>query len=540
MTPHNKNSNNGTIISAALILGVSSLLSRIVGLYRDRVFTSTFGAGDTFDSFVVAFRIPDLIFNLVVIGALSAAFIPLFTEKMVSGKKGEEEAHRFALSILHLMSIGIGIFSICFAIFAPQIIPLIAPGFAGDKLQVTVMLSRIMAIQPILLCVSFVFSGILNSYKRFLAYALAPILYNVGIIVGAEYFVPYIGVAGLGWGVVLGALLHAGVQLPSVLRVGFTWKPVLISSSKDLLNIWRMMLPRVFGLVAQQANLFVVTILGSGLLSGSISAFHLANNVQYIPIGIFGIAFAQAAFPTLSEQFARKKLVEFRNTITKSFRYILFFVIPVSALFYLLRAQIIRVLFGHGAFNWADTTATYETFGFLVISIFAQATIPLLTRAFYAQQNTKIPVLISLGSIAINSLIAFPFAHKYGVQGLAIAFSVSTIIQLAVLLGILHVRLDGFEDKKVLVSLGKIAIATIVAALSAQLLKTPIALMVDMARFWGILTQLLGAFGGGILAYVLVCMLLKSEELEIIKRYIPKKLLLPSGTDTPRFSGLIE
>ncbi|MCE9642765.1 MAG: murein biosynthesis integral membrane protein MurJ [Candidatus Andersenbacteria bacterium] len=540
MSQTHKNSSNGMIVSAALLLGVSSLLSRIVGLVRDRVFTSTFGAGDTFDSFVVAFRIPDLIFNLVVIGALSAAFIPLFTEKMVAGKKGEEDAHRFALSILHLMGIGIGLFSVCFALFAPQIIPLIAPGFAGDKLAMTVMLSRIMALQPILLCVSFVFSGILNSYKKFFAYALAPILYNLGIIAGAVYFVPYLGVAGLGWGVVLGALLHAGVQLPSVLKVGFKWQPVLISSSKDLLQIWKMMLPRVFGLAAQQANLFIVTIIGSGLLSGSISAFHLANNVQYIPIGIFGIAFAQAAFPTLAEQFARKKRADFRHTITKSFRYIMFFVVPTSALFYLLRAQIIRVLFGHGAFNWADTTATYETFGFLVVSIFAQATIPLLTRAFYAQQNTRVPVLISLGSIAINSIIAFPFAHMYGVQGLAIAFSVSTIIQLAVLLGILHVHLDGFDDKKVLLSIGKMVVATIVAAITTQLLKTPIANMVDMQRFWGILTQLIGAFAGGILVYIIICILLRSEELEIIKRYIPRKLKLPKGTDTPRFSGLIE
>lgn len=540
MSHHRKNDSNGMIVSAALLLGVSSLLSRLVGLLRDRVFTSMFGAGDTFDSFVVAFRIPDLIFNLVVIGALSAAFIPLFTQKMVAGKRGEEDAHRFALSILHLMGIGIGIFSICFAIFAPQIIPLIAPGFSGTKLATTVMLSRIMAFQPILLCLSFVFSGILNSYKRFFAYALAPILYNLGIIIGAVFFVPVMGVAGLGWGVVFGALMHAGVQFPSVLRVGFRWKPVLISSASDLLNIWRMMLPRVFGLAAQQANLFIVTIIGSGLASGSIAAFNLANNVQYIPIGIFGIAFAQAAFPTLSEQFAKNQKIHFRHTITKSFRYIMFLVVPVSALFYLLRTQIIRVLFGHGAFSWSDTTVTYETFGFLVISIFAQATIPLLTRAFYAQQNTKIPVITSIGSIVLNTALALLFSHWYQVPGLALAFSISTIIQLAVLLGILHVRLDGFDDRKVIIALSKMVIATVVAAITTQLLKTPIASVVDMQRLWGILTQLLGAFGGGIIAYILVCILLKSEELEIIKRYIPKKLRLPSGTDTPRFSGLIE
>ncbi len=539
-TSYIHNHANGAIISAALMLGVSSLISRIVGLYRDRVFTSAFGAGDTFDAFVVAFRVPDLIFNLVVIGALSAAFIPLFTEKLVSGKGGKKDAHLFALSMLHLMSIGVGVLSICYVAFAPYIVPFIAPGFTGNKLALTIELSRIMGLQPILLCISFVFSGVLNSYKKFFAYALAPIVYNVGIIAGALFLVPVMGPSGLGWGVVLGACMHAAIQLPSIIKVGFRWKPVLISSRQDVIKIWKMMIPRVFGLAAQQTNLFIVTILGSGLLSGSIAAFHLANNVQYIPIGIFGIAFAQAAFPSLSEQYAKGQTAKFRHTITKSFRYIMFFVIPVSALFYLLRSQIIRVLFGHGAFNWEDTTVTYQTFGFLVISIFAQATIPLLTRAFYAQQNTRLPVLISLGSITLNSLIAFPFARMYGVEGLAIAFSISTIIQLAVLLGILHFKLDGFDDAKVMISVSKMVFAAIIAAVVTQILKTPIAYMVDMERFWGILTQLIGAFSGGILAYIVVCMLLKTEELEIIKRYIPRRLKIPSGTDTPRFSGLIE
>ncbi len=531
---------NGSIVSAALIIGASSLISRIVGLLRDRTFTTLFGAGDTFDAFIAAFRIPDLIFNLIVIGALSAAFIPMFTEKLVTGKNGKKEAYRFALSILNMMGLGIGILSLIYIIFAPWIVPLITPGFSGEKLTLTIELSRIMALQPFLLAVSFVFSGILNSYKRFLAYALAPILYNLGIIAGAIFLVPRIGVEGLAWGVVFGALLHVLVQLPSVISVGFTWQPILISSIQDWQKLWRMMLPRVFGLAAQQTNLFIVTILGSGLLSGSISAFHLANNAQYIPVGIFGIAFAQAAFPTLSEQVARKQKKEFRHTLTKSFRYIMFFVVPLSALFYLLRAQIIRVLFGDGAFSWDDTTITYDTFGFLVMSIFAQATIPLLTRAFYAKQNTKTPVIVSLISIALNTILAFPFSHMWGIQGLAIAFSLSAIIQLAILLGVLHWELDGFDDKVVLKSMVKVVIATLAAAGVAQALKVPIASVVDMHRFWGIATQLIGAFIGGMVTYIIVCMVLQSEELEIIKKYIPRKLKFTAGSDTPRFSGTME
>lgn len=531
---------NGSIVSAALIIGASSLVSRVVGLLRDRTFTTLFGAGDTFDAFIAAFRIPDLIFNLIVIGALSAAFIPMFTEKLVAGKGGKKEAYRFALSILNMMGLGIGVLSILYILLAPWIVPLITPGFSGEKLSLTIELSRIMALQPFLLAVSFVFSGILNSYKRFLAYALAPILYNLGIIAGAIFFVPRIGVEGLAWGVVFGALLHVLVQLPSVISVGFRWYPILISSLEDWRKLWRMMLPRVFGLAAQQTNLFIVTILGSGLLSGSISAFHLANNAQYIPVGIFGIAFAQAAFPTLSEQVARKQKKEFRHTLTKSFRYIMFFVVPMSALFYLLRAEIIRVLFGDGAFNWDDTTITYETFGFLVMSIFAQATIPLLTRAFYARQNTKTPVVVSLISIALNTILAFPFSHMWGIQGLAIAFSLSAIVQLGILLGVLHWQLDGFDDKVVLKSMCKVVVATLVGAAVAQALKEPIGNIVDMQRFWGIATKLIGSFSGGMVAYIIICMVLKSEELEIIKKYVPRKWKFTAGSDTPRFSGTME
>ena len=540
MASQSSTSKNGSLVSAAIIIGVSSLVSRIVGLIRERVFTTTFGAGDTFDAFVAAFRIPDLIFNLVVLGALSAAFIPLFTEKLVNGKKGKESAFEFALSIFNIIVFSVAVLSVIYAVLAPYIVPLIAPGFDGEKLLLTIRLSRIMALQPILLSVSFVFSGVLNSFKRFVAYALAPILYNIGIIVGVMYFVPMMGIDGLGWGVVLGALLHVGVQIPSMFQVGFRWRPVWISSKKDFQALWRMMLPRVFGLAAQQVNLLVVTILGSGLLAGSITAFHLANNIQNVPIGIFGIAFAQAAFPTLSEQIAKKNKVAFRHTITRTFRYILFFVVPLSVFFFLLRAQIVRVLFGDGAFDWEDTIITFETFKFLIISIFAQATIPLLTRAFYAQQDTKTPVAISIVTMIINVVLALYLSPRLGVEGLALAFSGAAIIQLVLLLGTLHLQLDGFDDRKVILSLAKITLATLLAAVVVQLLKYPIAQVVDMQRFWGVFIQLVGTFTAGISIYLILCWIFKCEEIVALKRYLPRRLKMLPGKETPRFSGLPE
>jgi putative peptidoglycan lipid II flippase len=538
-----QNFGNGRVIPAAIILGTASLLSRFVGLVRERVLTTTFGAGDVFDAFVAAFRVPDLIFNLIVLGALSAAFIPIFTEKLVQGKKGEKQAFDFATSVLNAIVILVGLMSGVYFLLADKIVPVITPGFGGDKLVLTIMLSKAMALQPVLLSISFVFSGMLNSYKRFVVYALAPILYNLGIIIGVFLLVPIMGVVGIAWGVVLGAAAHMLVQLPSVWQVGYRWKPIVGWSTDDFHKLWRMMLPRIVGLAAMQVNLVTVTVIGSSMLAGSIAVFHLANNVQYLPVGIFGISFAQAAFPTLAEQIARRQKAEFSRTLTRIFRYIMFLVVPTSLFFFLLRAQIIRVLFGDGAFDWEDTILTFDTFGWLVISIFAQATIPLLVRAFYVQQDTKTPVIISIISMVVNIGLALYLAPIMGVQGLALAFSASAIVNLMLLLGVLHWQLKGFDDKVVILSLVKIVLAALGGGMMVQVLKYPVAAVVDMQRFWGVLLQLVIAGSGGVGVYVLIAWLLKSEEIIMLKKYLPRKPRLkkiPAGTDTPRWEGLAE
>ena len=534
---------NRNIVSAALWLGAASLGSRIIGLLRERVMTTAFGAGDIFDAFVAAFRLPDLIFNLVVVGALSAAFIPLFTEKLVKGrKKGYEEAFDFALSVLHLVLVAVATLSVIYALGAHWIVPWITPGFEGEKLEMTITLSRIMALQPILLSISFMFSGVLNSFKRFVVYALAPIVYNLGIIIGAIWLVPWVGIEGLGWGVVLGAVMHVLVQLPSIINVGLRWRPVMKWSSADVRTLRRMIIPRMFGMAGQQMNLFLVTIIGSTLSAGSIAAFHLANNIQSAPVGIFGLAFAQAAFPTLAEQWARKQKKEFRSTITRTFRYIIFLTVPTAAFAYLLRAQLVRVLFGDGAFDWTDTIMTYSILGLLLLSLFAQAAAPLLIRAFYVRQNTATPVIISLVSMAVNIALALWLAPMMGVEGLALAFSASAILTLVMLLGKLHIELDGFDDRVVVASVLRIALASVLAGMVVQGLKYAIEPWVDMTRFWGVSTQMAGALIGGGMAYLGLCMLFKCEELEVLRKYLPRKfkMKLAPGTETTRFGGMLE
>lgn len=534
--------NNGTsrrLISAALILSSATFVSAAVGLVRERTLTATFGAGDVFDAFVAALRIPDFIFNLVVLGALSASFIPLFTASLVKNKS-PEAAFRFSLSVLNFLLLVIVSLSVVYFLVAPWLVPIITPGFSGSKLELTISLSRIMALQPILLSISFVFSGILNSFKRFIVYALAPILYNTGIIGGVLLLYPRVGEVGLAWGVVLGAALHLLVQVPSILAVGWRWRPVLDLASTRFRAMWRMMLPRTFGLAAQQINLLLVTIIGSRLAAGSIAIFHLANNVQYLPVSIFGLAFAQAAFPTLAEQAAGREWKSFRDTLSRAFRYILFFVIPVSVFFFLLRAQLIRVLFGAGRFDWDDTILTFSTFGWMIFSIFAQATIPLLTRAFYVQEDTKTPVIISLISVGVNIGLASWLGPRFGVEGLAVAFSVAAIVNVLLLLGRLHWQLGGFNDREVLSSLWRIALAAIIAGLILQGLKYPVAAVVNMQRFWGVFLQLIVAGGGGTAAFVGLCWLLRCEEVRALYRYVPRRWKPLPTIETTRFIGHIE
>jgi putative peptidoglycan lipid II flippase len=275
-------------------------------------------------------------------------------------------------------------------------------------------------------------------------------------------------------------------------------------------------------------------------LAGSISAFTLANNLQYVPVGIFGLAFAQAVFPHLAEQVARGQEKEFKNTLTKTFRYILFLVIPVSVFFFLLRAQMVRVLFGDGAFDWEDTIMTFETFGALTISIFAQATIPLLTRAFYVRQNTKTPVIISILSIVLNIILALWLSPMMGVKGLAIAFSASAIFNLLLLLGTLHWQLNGFNDREVLLSAARISAATLLGGVVLQLLKTPVAWIVNMQKFWGVATQMTVTFVAGILVYLIICYFMRSPELAVIRRYMPRRFKFKGGVETPRFGGVLE
>ncbi|MFA6551687.1 MAG: murein biosynthesis integral membrane protein MurJ [Patescibacteria group bacterium] len=527
------NSKINSITSAAIIVAAASVASRFLGIFRDRILAGEFGAGDTLDIYYAAFRIPDLVYNLIVLGALSAGFIPVFTalcqknsvvKRIFGGReRALSEAWYVANAVINLLGVMLIILSAVLIIFAPQLTRLMTPGFSPEKQALTVALTRVMFFSPLLLGLSSVFGGILQSFKRFFIYSLAPIMYNIGIIAGALYFVPIWGIYGLAYGVVLGALLHLLIQLPAAFGLGYRYAFTFDFHNNHVRDIIKMMAPRTLSLAVSQINLVVVTIVASTLAAGSLAIFNLANNLQSFPVGIFGISFAVAAFPTLSE-LARDKSALVKN-FSKVLRQIIFFILPATVFILTLRAQIIRIVLGSGQFDWQDTILTMDTLTFFSLSLFAQAALPLLTRMFYAQKDSKIPFWTGFISAIINIILCFLLAPRFGIAGLALAFSVATIINFILLWLILKVKIGDLDEWNILYSTLKISLASIGAGLAVQAMKLIIGTssLIDMHRFWGVLMQaaVAGLFGVGI--FILMCWVLRSEELSNFIRGIRER-----------------
>ncbi|MFA5871202.1 MAG: murein biosynthesis integral membrane protein MurJ [Parcubacteria group bacterium] len=514
---------SASISSAALIIATAGILSRVLGLLRDRILASHFGAGDNLDVYYAAFRVPDLIYNLLILGALSSAFIPVFTGLIANDEEGE--AWKTVNVILSVGILFLVIICVIFAILAPYLMKLITPGFSGDKLKEVITLTRIMFLSPIFLGISGVFGGILNSFKRFLIYSLAPIMYNLGIIVGAIFLVKYFGIAGLAWGVVLGAFLHMLLQYPALKLSGFSFHLNFDLKNKHFRKIIRLMIPRTMGLAVTQINLLIITIIASTLAAGSLAIFNFANNLQSFPLGIFGIPLALAVFPSLSHAAAKKDFPVFISHFSETFRQILYFVIPASVLLLVLRAQVVRVILGSGKFDWEDTTLTFQCLGIFAISLFAQSILPLLTRSFYALHNTKIPFFTGIISEVVNLAAALIFTHYWGVLGLAIAFSSACIVNMFLLMIMLHIKAGNLNDSSISEGTIKIAISALAAGIAAQLSKYLIESFVNLDTFAGVFSQMLFCGAVGLALYALLSWLLKIKEFYAIKNFFSRNIL---------------
>ncbi len=426
------------ILPPTLLLALSALISRFLGVVRDHMLAKTFGATSgtgiyNLDTYYAAFRIPDLLYNLLIFGAVSAAFIPIFTRYKKELKM--DEAWKFASSMLHLMLIAILIISGIVYIFAPYFVHVVASGFDSESLNQTVRLMRIMLLSPIIFSLSSIIVSIQDSFKTFFFRSLAPIFYNAGIIFGIVHYGYEFGVIGVTWGVIIGVLLQLIVQIPALFQVRYKHYWLLGLNRPDVRKAFKLIIPRILGLSLTQLTLVVNTLIASFLMTGSITIFYLSDNLQALPLGIIAISFAITSFATLSELATEKSKEPFALEIKRVMQQILFLIIPATLGMLVLRSEIVDLILVSGKFSAMDAEITQTVLGFLLISLFAQSLIPILSRGFYAFHNTKTPVVTGLIGAVISIVGSLVLAIKldFGISGIAIAFTVGAIINFVLL-----------------------------------------------------------------------------------------------------------
>lgn len=504
------------ILSGAAILAVSSFLSRILGMLRDRVIAAKFGTSADIDAYFAAFRVPDFIYNLVIVGAFSTAFVPIFTAFLA--KNSHQEAFRVVNTIINLTLIVLFVILGLVFFLVPSLSFLLG-NFSVDQKKLTIDLTRILLLSPLFFGLSNVFSGVLNSYKKFFVYSLAPIIYNLGIIGGAFFLAERFGIYGVAYGVVVGALGHFLIQVPSVFKLGYRYR-LTIKIEEGVKKIGILMLPRIVGLGMTQLNLLFTTIIASYLASGSITIYNFANNLQSFPLGIFGISFAFSIFPFLAETAAKNDFVNFKDHLAKTFGRIVYFLLPLTALMWLLREQIVRLILGSGYFTWEATRNTAETLGYFTFSLLASALIALLARAFYALQNTKTPVVISVFCMVVNISLSLFLGHKIGVIGLALAFSISTILQFVILFFALRQEINGFISAKLQQRILKLFLFSLLILILGKTGLYLTNLLLDLKTFLGVFleTALVIMIGAGL--YFVLTLYFKDPEAIYVIKYL--------------------
>lgn len=531
------------MLRATISIAVLAILSKLLGLARIIVFSNRFGAGEEIDIYVAAFRVPDFLFNLLILGTLSAAFIPVFMELL---QKDRQAAYRVASTVFNLTGLGMAGISVLGFIFAPVLVRLVAPGFSDAARGQTLELTRILMLSPLLFSLSSVLTSILHSFKKFLVVAAAPLVYNLAIISGVFFLYPRLGFAGIVWGAVCGAFLHFLIQLPPIIRLGIPLVRHFEISSLAVKKMAKLFLPRIIGLDLGQIGLMIATMVGSSLATGSIAVYYYAFDLETIPLGVFAIAFATTAFPVLSEYASKRDFAGFKSFLSKTMIQLLFLIIPISVLMLILRAQIVRLIPGalEGTkFTFANTRLVAEALGFFVLSLFAQSLVPLLARAFYAVQNTIIPVSFGIAAIGINVILAAVFTKVLGPASLALAFSAAVIFDFLCLFIVLRRRLGGdLDDDYLFLGVLKICIASVAAGTAAYTALYLIAPIVDMHTYVGILIQTLGSlFAGGVI-YLGAGLVIKLPEaggfVRVLKTWFAKFSKSVSGLAESLFTDL--
>lgn len=527
------------LLEAAYLLGLFAILSQILALFRDRILAGTFGASRILDIYYASFGIPDFVFVTIASMVSISVLVPFITNRL---EKSKEETVYFINSIFSFFCLIIIIVCIGFFIFIPYLVPKIFPGIT-DQLTL-IKMARILLLSPILLGLSNFLASITQVGKRFLVYALSPIFYNLGIIFGAIFLYPIFGIYGLAYGVIFGAFMHLGIQLPFVFKSGlFKFWPFVFDFSL-IKEIFLISIPRTITLGMTQITTLVLAGMASLMQIGSISIFNFSNNLQSVPFSIIGVSYSLAAFPTLSKFISKNQNKEFLFHISTAIRHIIFWSIPISILFIILRAQIVRTIYGTGVFNWNSTKLTAATLAIFALSITAQSLVLIFIRGYYAKGNTKkslyAGIITGILSISFsflfvkifNQIIIFRYfiEHLFRVDDivgtevlmLALGFSLAQIIN-CIILWVLFEKENSSFSSPLLKTLFQSFSASVIMGFITYLCLGIFNNIFNINTLLGIFMQ--GFCSGiiGIFFLIIILKILKSSELEETINTLHKK-----------------
>lgn len=529
------------ILSAATIIMATVFASRTLGLVRDRLLSGRFMA-DELGVYFASFRIPNLIFEVLVIGTVSTAFIPVFSQYLTDNKK--KEAFQIASSVINLASLFFAILLIPLFIFTKPLTHALAPGLSTSEIDLMVFFTRILlAAQVLPLLFGNFLTAILQSYKHFLLPALAPVVYNLGTIIGILFLSPFLGLFGVVLGVILGAVFFLAIQIPQITSLGYKHTLSFDLRLDGVRKIFKLAGPRTLSLGIAQIDSTVDLMLASLIGASSITVFTFAQHLQQVPVGLFGLAIAQATLPTLSQSTSSAK---FKEIFLASWHQVLFLVLPISAILVILRIPAVRLVFGADLFNWDATVLTSITLSLFSVSLFAQASVHLLIRAFFSLQNSRIPVVTSTIAVLLNSALSIYFIKVLNlpIWSLGLSASIGAVVNFSLLMYLLDKKVNNFNKYQLFIPPLKMAIATVTMIIFLQIPKKLLdQLVFDTTRTLELFLFTVTVALIGFSAYAFMSWILNIKEVltyyNLLKRVIKVRDLVIdtgseiSGEDTP-------
>ncbi|KKR02906.1 MAG: putative peptidoglycan lipid II flippase MurJ [Microgenomates group bacterium GW2011_GWC1_39_12] len=526
-----------SVRSAATVLIIMVFASRVLGLLRDRMLAARFSP-DELGVYLAAFRLPNFLFELLVMGALTSAFIPVYTKYLTLGK--QEEAWKISNTIITISCILLAFITIPILIWTKEVSHFIAPGFTDIQVEQMIGFTRFMVIAQVFpLLIGNFFTGILQSHNLFTVPGVAPVVYNVGIIISIIVFSSTMGLWAPVVGVGIGAVLFMCIQIPSLVQLGYRNRMALDIHNQGVREIGKLMVPRTIGLAISQIDTTVDLILSTLLGARMVTVFNFAQHLQQLPIGLFGATVAQAAFPLLAQASANEDKEKFTKTLYSALNQIVFFIMPVSVLFIVLRIPIVRLVFGASRFDWQATVLTGMTLSMFAISLSAQAVSQLLTRGFYALYDTKTPVIIGVITILINTMCSVIFVqlYKFPVWSLGLSTSIASIINAALLVLYLGKRIGVGTMANMFYTPMKIIIASLLTGIALYIpLKLFDQLVFDTTRTFGLLLLTGVASAIGLVVYIFLVWVLDVREVKTFISMIsqirkPKQIILESASE---------